>query len=234
MKLGIMQPYIFPYTGYFQLINAVDRFVVYDDVAFIKQGWINRNRILLNGAEHIFTVPLQNASSFTTIAQTLINQDLYAGWRTKFFKTLIQAYIKAPFFADTFDLITNVFNRPCNTISELASASIFETCKYTGINTEFILTATGYGNNNLKAEYRVIDICKKEKADIYINPVGGKALYSKADFEQAGLVLNFIRPGNISYKQFNHTFVPGLSVIDVMMYNSPGEIKGFLNEYGLE
>ena len=181
MKIGIMQPYVFPYIGYYQLINAVDRFVIYDDVAFIKQGWINRNKILLNGEGHVFTVPIKNASSFTTIAQTGINHDLYEGWKAKFLKTLLQAYAKAPYYKEVAALVTNVFNTKCDTISELAAESLVETCKYLGINTEFILTATGYGNKELRAKDRVIDICKKEKAAIYINPIGGKELYTKDD-----------------------------------------------------
>src|SRR5689334_464160 len=146
MKLGIMQPYIFPYIGYFQLVNSVERFVLYDDVAFIKQGWINRNQILLNGESHMFTVPIKNASSFTTIAQTKINGNLYEGWRNKFLKTMQQAYAKAPYYADVCNLVSNVFNAKCETISELAARSIVDTCIYLGVNTEFVLTATGYGN----------------------------------------------------------------------------------------
>lgn len=234
MKLGIMQPYIFPYIGYFQLISSVDRFVVYDDVTFIKQGWINRNKILLNGEGHVFTVPLKNASSYTTIAQTEINNNLYPGWRAKFYKTLAQAYAKAPYYKDAMNVVTTVFDTPCNTISELAAKSLTETSKYTGIGTEFVLTATGYGNNELKAEERVIDICKQEKAAVYINPIGGKELYVKEDFKQAGMELYFARSRNITYTQFNATFVPWLSVIDVMMFNAPAEIKIFLNEYDLE
>jgi hypothetical protein len=234
MKLGIMQPYIFPYIGYFQLINSVDRFVVYDDVTFIKQGWINRNKILLNGEEHIFTVPLKNASSFTTIAQTEINQNLYAGWRTKFYKTLAQAYAKAPYYKEAMDVVMAVFDSKCDTISELAAKSLTETSKYAGVETEFVLTATGYDNNGLKAEERVIDICRQEKASVYINPIGGKELYSKENFKQVGLELYFLKSRNIAYKQFNATFVPWLSVIDVMMFNAPAEIKNFLKEYDLE
>lgn len=234
MKLGIMQPYIFPYIGYFQLVNAVDRFVVYDDVAYIKQGWINRNQLLLNGTAFMFTVPLKNASSFTTIAETEINRALYQGWKNKFLKTLEQAYSKAPYYAQVADLVTSVFSNDCRTISDLATKSILATSFYLGIDTEFVLSATQYTNNDLKAKDRVIDICKREHADVYINPIGGKEIYARDDFDNAGLSLNFIRARGISYKQFSNDFVPWLSIIDVMMFNSPETIKGFLNEYDLE
>ena len=234
MKLGIMQPYIFPYIGYFQLLNAVDRFVVYDDVTFIKQGWINRNKILLNGAEHVFTVPLKNASSFITIGKTEINNVLYSNWANKFLKTIGQAYSKAPHFHKVFELLNSVMNGKHDIISELATSSIVATCNYLGVEAEFVETATGYANGELKAKDRVIDICKKEKADIYINPIGGRELYSRDDFEKSGLLLNFIRSKNITYRQLGNEFVPWLSVIDVMMFNAPEVISGFLNEYELE
>ncbi len=234
MKLGIMQPYIFPYIGYFQLIKAVDRFVVYDDVTFIKQGWINRNKILLNGAAHLFTLPLKNASSFTTIADTLINTDLYKVWRYRFEKTLTLAYSKAPYYKESVELIMSVFNSNYETISELAVGSILETCKFLGVKTEFVLTATAYHNNDLKAKERVIDICKREKADTYINAAGGKDMYSKEDFNNAGLELKFLKPHSIVYRQLKPTFVPWLSMIDVLMFNSAEEIRTLFNEYDLE
>lgn len=233
MKIGIMQPYIFPYIGYFQLLNAVDKFVIYDDVAFIKQGWINRNNILLNGKPHIFTVPLKNASSFTTIRATEINYNLYDHWKTKFLKTLVQAYSKALFFQEVYSLSEHILNNKYNSISELASNSLTETCRYLGIKTEFLYTAASYGNNNLKAKDRVIDICKREQADIYINPIGGTELYAKEDFEKAGLILHFIKTHNIKYQQFSDNFVPWLSIIDVMMFNEIAQVRGFLNEFDL-
>jgi hypothetical protein len=233
MKLGIMQPYIFPYIGYFQLINCVDKFVVYDDISFIKQGWINRNKILLNGADHIFTVPLKNASSFTTIRNTGINSSLYGQWQTKFLKTLTQAYNKAPFFDDVYDLVSGILSEKSDTISELAAKSLTETSKYLQIDTEFLFTSASYGNNDLKGQDRVIDICRREKATAYVNPIGGMELYNKADFGRSGIKLNFLKTGNISYKQFNDNFVPWLSIIDVLMFNSNEAVKTFLNEYEL-
>lgn len=234
MKLGIMQPYTFPYIGYFQQINLVDKFVVYDDVTFIKQGWINRNRILLNGRDHIFTVPLKDASSFRNIRDTEINQKLYALWLPKFLKTLTQAYSKAPMYKQVYDLVANVFNEPATTISELAVKSITETCSHIGIDTQFLLTSTGYNNNDLKAKDRVLDICHKEHASVYINPIGGKELYSKQEFAAHGLELHFVRAANVHYRQFSGDFIPSLSIIDVMMFNSPEAIQDLLKEYVLE
>ncbi len=233
-KIAIMQPYLFPYIGYMQLICAVDKFVVYDDVSFIKQGWINRNRILLNCNEQTFTVPLKNASSFVPINKTEINTSLYAGWQVKFLKTITQAYAKAPFFKEVYGLVHNVLNSPCQTISELCVAALQRICAYLGIHTEFVLSPSIYNNNELKAQARVIDICQKEGAKTYINAIGGMELYSKDDFRNAGLELRFIKPQSITYQQFSCNFIPWLSVIDVLMFNSPDETMRLLQQYEMK
>lgn len=88
-----MQPYLFPYLGYFQLIQAVDKFILLDDVNFIKRGWVNRNRILVNGKDHLFSLPLQRASQFKKINDLKLAD--YPGWRNRFFKTLTHAYRQA-------------------------------------------------------------------------------------------------------------------------------------------
>ena len=228
MKLAIMQPYIFPYIGYFQLINSSDYFVVYDDVAYIKQGWINRNKILVNDTEFIFTIPLRNASSFITINKTEINQALYPNWKAKFYKTVTMEYAKAPYFQPAFDLIASVLDDKHNTICELATNSLLMTSKYLGINTCFILGSMHYNNDQLKGQERIIDICKKENADIYINPNGGRELYSKRYFADYNIILRFLKSDEVHYPQFSDNFVPWLSVIDVLMFNSPDYIKNVL------
>jgi hypothetical protein len=233
MTLAIMQPYLFPYIGYFQLVNAADKFVVYDDVTFRKKGWINRNKILVNGSEVIFTVPLKNASSFVTIGQTEINKNLYENWKANFFKTLAMTYAKAPQYKRVFDLVTSVFNESHNTISSLATSSIVETCKYIGIDTDFIFTSSQYKNNDLKSQERVIDICKIENASTYINAIGGKELYSKDDFAKFNISLKFVQTRPVKYHQFNDDFIPWLSIIDIMMFNEPKDIRSLLCEYDL-
>jgi hypothetical protein len=229
MKLGIMQPYIFPYIGYFQLIKAVDKFVCYDDVTFIKQGWINRNRILMNGQPFLFSVPLCDVSSYTLIRDIKINERYYPIWRKKFYKTLEQNYKKADYFEPTFDVVKRVFDEPHDRISMLASSSIQEVCKYLSINTYIQKTSIYYGNNDLKAEGRIIDICKQESASTYINVAGGTSLYSRDNFKENGIVLQFIKYGDIKYQQFKNSFCPWLSIIDVMMFNSVERIQEMLN-----
>jgi len=231
MKIAIMQPYVFPYIGYFQLLKAVDKFIVYDDVTFIKGGWINRNRILLNGQPFLFTVPLTNVSSNNLIGETLISNK--GQWNIKLLKTIEQAYKKAPHFEGVYHLIKKVISGEETTISTFAVKSLTEIKEYLGIKTIIQPTSKVYNNKHFDAESRLIDICKKENADHYINPKGGTELYSKQNFEAQGIRLNFIQSKPVEYKQLNNAFVPWLSIIDVLMFNSPEQTVHFINQYEL-
>lgn len=228
-----MQPYLFPYIGYFQMIKAVDKFVFYDDVNFIKQGWINRNRILLNAKDFMFTVPLQKANSFTLIKDSLINDKLYNGWKVKFQQTLNQNYKKAPFFDNVISLIHAILEKEHKSISDLAMDSVREISNYLHLKTEFIISSETYNNQGLDRLERLISICKTEHATEYINAVGGQELYSKEDFKNHGIELHFIKSQPIEYTQFKNEFVPWLSIIDVLMFNSIEEINEMLNKYEL-
>ncbi|AFK02944.1 WbqC-like family protein [Emticicia oligotrophica DSM 17448] len=229
--LGIMQPYVFPYIGYFQLIKRVDKFVIYDDVAFINKGWINRNNILMNGKASMFTIPLIGASQNKLIRE--IEIDNLAAWSKKFFKTLEQSYKKAPFYKEAFGLIEQVFNSPAENISALAVNSLKETCKYLKIETEIIESSVIYQNQELKAQNRILDICKQENANHYINPIGGMAIYDKQLFADNKILLNFIKSNAIQYTQFKNEFVPWLSIIDLLMFCSVEEINEHLNKFEL-
>jgi hypothetical protein len=231
MTIAVMQPYLFPYLGYFQLIHAVDKFIVYDDVTFIKQGWINRNNILLNGKPFLFTVPLVNASSNTLICDTLINRK--GAWEGKLLRTVQQAYRKAPFFRPVYELLEGVLNQQTDHIGHMATTSLKEISKYLGLSTSIQESSRLYGNNVLKAQDRVLDICKIEGANHYINPIGGGDLYSKEAFSDKGVILNFIKTGDIQYAQYGEPFVPWLSIIDVLMFNDVVAIGNMLNKYEL-
>ena len=230
-----MQPYLFPYIGYFQLINAVDKFVVYDDVNYIKQGWVNRNNILVQGQPYLFTVPLKNASSFAKINEIEVNENLYRNWKKKFFRTLQQSYTKAPNFKEAFGLISSILDTEKKNIgiSELATESIREICQYLSVETELAGSSTAYKNENLSGQHRVLDNCRKEGATGYINPIGGQKLYSKKAFEEQGIELNFVETVPVAYEQFSKDFIPALSIIDVLMFNSPEAIRKMLDQYRL-
>jgi hypothetical protein len=233
MKIAVMQPYLFPYIGYFQLINAVDKFVFYDDVNFIKRGWINRNRILVNNNDYMFTVPLNKISQNYTIGETNINLERFESWSDKFHQTVRQNYKKAPYFNEVSELINKVLNTKCTSISELAIASIVVVSKYLELKTVFYSSSNRFKNKDLERQDRLLDICKKENAKHYINALGGEELYNKESFKAKGIELSFIKTLPIEYKQFSNEFIPWLSIIDVLMFNSVENIKVMLDKYEL-
>src|SRR5690554_2348036 len=174
MRIAVMQPYIFPYIGYFQMIKSVDKFVFYDDVNFIKQGWVNRNKLLINGKEYLFTVPLQKATSFALIKDTLINHSLYRVWKKKLLRSIGQNYSKAPHFLKVNELLCQVLDSESSKISHLAIESVKSISTYLDLNTEFLISSEHYDNKGLERQERLIDICRKENATHYINAIGGK------------------------------------------------------------
>ena len=231
MKLAIMQPYFFPYLGYWQLINAVDKFVIYDDVNFIKKGFINRNNILLNNNSYLFTIPLEKVSQNKLIKD--INLIFDKKSKKNFLKTIMLAYQKAPMYSQIFPLLEKIIMEETNDLTEYINFSITEIDKFLDIKTKLYLSSNINKDNTLHGKNKIIDICKNLQATQYINAIGGQKLYSKEDFLKNGIQLNFIKMNDIKYKQFNDKFVPNLSIIDIMMFNSKDKIKEMLNNYTL-
>ena len=233
MRLAVMQPYVFPYLGYFQLIGAVDRFVVFDDVHFIKRGWIHRNAILSNGQALRFTIPLDRASQHKLINETELHPVEYAAWQRKFLKTLRQNYGSAPHFAPVFSLVEEVLSEPGPTIATLATASLRAVADYLPLSTAFVMSSSLTYDRDTKGQEKVLAIVQQQGASVYINPPGGAALYESEAFGEESIQLQFIQPHKISYSQFDKPFVPNLSMIDVMMFNSRSQIKQLLQQYDL-
>jgi len=235
-KVAIMQPYLFPYMGYYQLVNSVDTFVFYDDVNFIKQGWINRNNILQNGSALLFTIPLKGASSNKLIKEVDLNYLLFDKWAKKFMKTLNQSYSKAPFYNETIQLVDSVFseNSPNKKISDLAIESVLIISDYLEMSTQFKVSSIDFTESrDFDREKRIFDIVKKVGGDTYINAANGANLYSKTSFQQSNIDLQFIQSRIAPYPQFKKDFVPNLSIIDVLMFNSKKTIREMLNEFEL-
>lgn len=231
MTIAIMQPYFLPYIGYYQLIKAVDKFVVYDDVNYINRGWINRNNILVGGKAHLFTIPLKDASQNKLIHEVALAED--AQWRKKLLKTIQQSYQKAPCYSNVYPVIESIVQYDTSTISELALQSLIQVNEYLGINTEIVPSSTVYANADLKAQDRILDICQQEQATRYINPIGGMELYDRQKFAEAGIELFFIKSSSVSYPQFKNDFVPWLSMLDVLMFNDVSTIHELLTAYEL-
>lgn len=227
-----MQPYVFPYIGYFQLINAVDEFIIYDDVNYINKGWINRNNILVAGKESLFSIPLKGASQNKKIRDIFTeNKTIWAG---KLLKSITYSYKKAPYFEEVFPLLEAMAgDEVTEPVSVFNMRNIQAVSNYLGITTKLIPSSTIFNNEVLKGQYRIIDICKQSGADHYINPPGGISLYEPELFEQQNIKLNFLKTKPVSYKQFSNQFVPDLSMIDVLMFNSKTEIAEKLLQYEL-
>ena len=227
-----MQPYFFPYIGYFQLIAAVDKFIIYDDVNYINRGWVNRNNILVNQGPHLIQIPLAGASQNRLINEIGIVTE--SKWKLKILKTIHLNYVKAPFFESVFFLFETIINSNNNNISSLNVFAIKSICNFMGIQTHIVNSSTIYNNEHLKAQKRILDICIKEDATHYINPIGGVTLYDKDYFRSYNIELNFIQTNNASYKQHgNITFVPNLSILDVLMNVDRKELRALLNNYNL-
>lgn len=230
-KIAIMQPYFMPYIGYFQLIKAVDKFVVYDDVNYINKGWINRNQILINNKPSIITVPLKEASQNKKINEIFVSSD--EKWKNKMLRTIELSYKKAPFFNEVFLLFQNILTSNYQTISQLNVQSIKLICNYLSLNTTLDLSSNLYNNQILSGQQRILDICIKEKANQYINPIGGFDLYDKTYFEKSGVNINFIKSNPVIYNQYTNEFVPWLSILDVLMFNGKVKTKEILNNFSL-
>lgn len=226
-----MQPYFLPYLGYFQLIAAVDKFVVLDDVNYIRGGWINRNRLLMQGEPKLFTIPLAGASQNRRICDIeLFDEDL---WREKLLRTVQQAYARAPYYQKILPLLEEILHFPSLHLDSFLLNSLRQIMHYLSLQTELQPTSRLYCNHALAGEQRIIDICVREDANNYINPIGGTALYKREYFAQQDITLKFLQSRPTSYQQGKYAHISGLSIIDVLMYNSTIAIAGLLQERDL-
>jgi hypothetical protein len=221
-----MQPYFFPYVGYFQLLCAVDRFVFLDDVNYNPRGWINRNRVLVGGREAYLTVPVADASQHRKIDQIEIAED--PRWLARMEKTLAQSYAKAPQFEPAYALVHEVLHAGERSLADLARRSVLAVARYLGIETEIVGSSSVYGNAQLAGQERILDICRREGAGTYLNLPGGRLLYNGEAFAASGVALRFIEPALTEYRQSTPDFHPRLSMIDVLMHNEIAAVRAML------
>lgn len=215
--IAVMQPYFLPYLGYFQLIAAVDKFILLDDAAYMKQGWINRNRMLLNGAPHFFTLPVLGASPHRRICD--LSLATQPPWRDKLLASIHHAYCRAPHYRAVLPLIETIVHFESAQLDAYLLNSLREMMRYLAIDTELLPSSRVYGNHELRGETRVLDICTQEHASRYINAAGGVHLYQHGRFRQHGIALQFLNSDLTRYRQGRHQHVPMLSILDVIMYN---------------
>lgn len=228
MRVAVMQPYLFPYIGYWQLVDAVDIFVIYDDVNFIKRGYINRNNILENKTYQLITLELIGASQNKRINEINIGNNT-----NKLLKTLKQNYLKAPFYKDVLPLLEEILNNNQKELSRFLGFSLVKISKYLNLDTKFLYSSDIKNDKTFKAQDRLIEMSKILNATEYINSIGGIELYDKEIFSQNDINLSFLKSHEISYKQFNNEFIPNLSIIDVLMFNSKDNVKNMLAQFEL-
>ena len=232
MKLAVMQPYLFPYLGYWQMITFVDKFVLFDDVNYIVRGWINRNNILMNGKSHLFTLPLNGASPNKLICELTLQNNPKE--RNKLLRSIECSYCKAPMFDKVFPVISRIIGNEEDDLVKYLLFHFREIYKYLGIEDNMILSSDIPQDPELKGEKKIMAICKALGAKHYINAIGGKELYSKDYFAGENISLSFLKMNDIRYRQYNADFVPALSFIDVLMFNDLNEVHSLLREFNLE
>ncbi len=226
-----MQPYFFPYIGYFQLISSVDVFIIYNNVQFIKRGWINRNRIKLENKIINITLPLARDSSVLNIDQRIISETWPLS-RKKIIRRIEYSYRKTKFFKNVFEIITEILNYEDQRLDKFLTHSITEINKYLGIKTKIIFSSELENNSVMhKGEKRILGLVKKSRGNVYINPIGGIDLYDKQTFTDNGIKLKFLS-SNIAESN-NENNVSNLSIIDILMNNPIEDIRQMLNDYKL-
>jgi len=229
-----MQPYVFPYIGYFQLIQHADKWVVFDDTQYISKGWINRNRILhpdKNKEWQYFTIPVKKHSRGSRIKDIKINEDV--SWRDEFLGKLTSYKKKAPFYSDTVAFVDDCIRFNCATLSEWVVHTLEKTCKYLNIPFDYTIFSEMKINTD-KIEHAgqwALEISSAMDADEYINPPGGYTIFNENEFRERNIELSFLKPDLTSYTQRREGFVPGLSIVDIMMWNDRDKIHEMLSDY---
>lgn len=230
MKIGIMQPYFFPYLGYWQIMNAVDKYIVYDNIQYTKKGWFNRNRFLQNGHDELFSINLEKASDFLDVRDRNISPVFD---RKKLLEQFKNAYRKAPCFSTNFPLVEQIVMCSEMNLFKYLFNGIQIMHDVLDMKSELIISSTVNIDHSKKSSEKVKDLVLAVGGDEYINPIGGMDLYSYEDFKKSGIELKFHKMSDIVYKQFDNPFVPSLSIVDALMFNSLPEIKQMLNAYTL-
>jgi hypothetical protein len=216
MRVAIMQPYFFPYIGYFQLIGAVDLFIVYDNIKYTKKGWINRNRMLQDGKDVVFSLPLKNDSDSLDVRERVLANDFN---RNKLLNQIRGSYQQAPHFAEVFPMVERAVRHHDANLFRFLHHALICACQHLELKTPVQVSSSIEVDHSLRSQERVIALSKAVGATTYVNAIGGLELYDRDVFCEHGLDLKFIRSKPFEYRQYDSSFVPWLSIIDVLMFN---------------
>ena len=251
MKLAIMQPYFFPYLGYFQLINSVDKFILYENLSFRKESWMTRNRILAVKANPLFIhVPIKSKSSYKKISEIKIVDD--KKWKETLKKNIYFNYKNSKYYNGIFPSLEKIIDTKTDSLHTFNSTAICNLAKLLGIDTKIDFVNSQYLKleNDLKLKFeindldnpfqtlkrkteRIILITKQENANVFINPIGGTTLYSKTEFAQCSIDLFFLQTKDYFYRQSSRVFFRDLSIIDVLLNCGIDNTKDLLNQFDL-
>lgn len=237
MKVGIMQPYVFPYIGYFQLINYVDKWVIFDNIQYISKGWANRNRIVHPDAKkewQYFTVPIKKHSRETKINKIEINDNFE--WRCEFLRKLEGVYKKkAPYYRETINFVEECIEFRTSSLSKWVEHTLKYTCDYLDISFDYLVFSmmnTGL-NEVAHAGQWALEISDSIGATEYVNPSGGYSIFNESEFQSRNIKLRFLKTRLSPYIQRRGYFVPGLSIVDVLMWNDKEYIVSMLDDYDI-
>jgi hypothetical protein len=227
---AIMQPYFLPYIGYWQLINSVDHFVVYDRIKYTKKGWINRNRFLQNNKDAVFTLPLRSTPDHSLIVERELASDFDP---LKLVRQLQENYRHAPYFSEHFPHLKDILLEPERNLFRYILQTIQKICRFLDMQTKILISSDLGDFESFKGSDKVLAICKSLGAQNYVNPIGGTELYQYSDFSDQGIELSFLKTHFPPYPQFGADFVPWLSIVDVLMFLSKKDICAHLNDFEL-
>lgn len=226
-----MQPYFVPYLGYFGLIKHTDHWVVFDTPQFIRHGWIERNRTLKPGGGWQYVmVPLEKADRFTPIKDMKIR--VAEDWGQKILAQLAHYRKRATYFDAVTELLAAEFKTTDDSIARLDVRLLKRVCEYLGLPFQYTMfseSGLAIGPVNAPDEW-ALEIAKALHASAYYNPPGGVGFFDPEKYHKAGIDLRFLNIRLRPYRQFSEPFEPGLSIIDVMMFNSPEEIRAMLDD----
>ena len=216
MSVAIMQPYFLPYIGYFQLAAAVDKFVMYDNIEYVKKGRINRKRFLRNGNAEYFSVPLNKGSDYLHVNQRKISPTFDC---RKMIAQMAGAYSKAPYYHDIIPTFKEIISFQSNDLFEYLHHSLQKLFLLLHIDVPIIVSSEVDIDHAIKGQEKLISICQNLQSASYLNSIGGIPIYKTDDFKSAGIALQFLKSNAFLYPQFDNPFVPNLSIIDVLMFN---------------
>lgn len=216
MKVAIMQPYFFPYIGYFQLMHVADTFVSFDDVQYIDRGWVNRNRIRVRNAPAWFTMPVHKAPREEAIAARHYLLD--AGTVLAMKQRLASNYALAPFFEDVMPVLSTILDHADASVAGFNTNLLTVIARRLGVGCRLLSSSSIDQTQGLRGQAKIIDICGRVGASAYVNAIGGIALYDPAPFEQAGIELRFIRSAATTAPPLEGADQPPLSIIDTLMF----------------